>query len=601
MNVSGGTGIGNGSGRRPPPGPPYDLPTTTPPDYLHEYFNADGILAFLVARWEAVNGHDRKRFCPYSWDGKEWVAKLFVTGPHRPLYNLPRLLTHTGPILVVEGEKTCAAAQKLAPHDWLVTCWSGGANAIKFTDWTPLEGRQVVIWPDHDLKQSPKGHAHAGVIMPAHEQPGYVAAAQIKQRLPQAQIIVLPLGFTDVDGWDLADPLPDGYAPDWIQKKILAAIGEPESEPGESSESSQDNAEQPSFFDPINWQDVEVPVRRWLVPGLIPWHVPTMLSGMGGLGKTLLGLQIGHAAATGQKWIGREVTPVKVFGVFCEDDKDELHRRLHDINVNTLTDFGDLENFRLMIRDGLPACLMDFDGPFGSGTESEFFHTLVQAVKDFGAQLIILDSLYNFFHGNENNRVQVAQFVYCLKRIAKECDASLLFLAHPSKSGISSGEGYAGSTAWHDAVRSRLYLTEEGGENDEPKRLVLNTMKANYAPKDGQIEVYYQGGMLWPRNSATHSDPVYQQVQVDDAFLLCLREVAASGRRVTDSKYGRYAPKVFAKMKSHNRNFSEKDFERCMHRLYDEKRIRTGEVLDAHRKRHEGIVEVILEPVSNEI
>ena len=50
-------------------------------------------------------------------------------------------------MLVVEGEKCAEAALRLGLH---VTTWAHGASAIAKTDWTPLAGRDVVLWPDHD-------------------------------------------------------------------------------------------------------------------------------------------------------------------------------------------------------------------------------------------------------------------------------------------------------------------------------------------------------------------------------------------------------------------------------------------------------------------
>ena len=50
---------------------------------------------------------------------------------------------------MVEGEKTCDAAGKLfASH--APTTSMGGANAPHCSDWKPLKGRKVVIWPDND-------------------------------------------------------------------------------------------------------------------------------------------------------------------------------------------------------------------------------------------------------------------------------------------------------------------------------------------------------------------------------------------------------------------------------------------------------------------
>ena len=59
-----------------------------------------------------------------------------------------------------------------------------------------------------------------------------------------------------------------------------------------------------------------------------------------------------------------------------------------------------------------------------------------------------------------------------------------IVLAHPSLSGLDRGSGTSGSTAWHNAVRSRLFLTRPepvDGFSLDPDLRVLKTVKSNYA------------------------------------------------------------------------------------------------------------------------
>ena len=58
-------------------------------------------------------------------------------------------------------------------------------------------------------------------------------------------------------------------------------------------------------------------------------------------------------------------------------------------------------------------------------------------------------------------------------------------LSHPSLSGISSGSGISGSTAWHGAFRFRQYLTStkpEAGEQPDNDRRQLEFKKSQYGP-----------------------------------------------------------------------------------------------------------------------
>ncbi len=51
------------------------------------------------------------------------------------------------------------------------------------------------------------------------------------------------------------------------------------------------------ILDPIRWQDHPIPERRWLVADLIPTHNVTTLSGDGGVGKSIVALQLMVACA----------------------------------------------------------------------------------------------------------------------------------------------------------------------------------------------------------------------------------------------------------------------------------------------------------------
>jgi uncharacterized protein (DUF927 family) len=68
----------------------------------------------------------------------------------RPLYRLDKLAERPeAPVIVCEGEKSAEAATVLCPGH-VVTCSSNGSNSAKQTDWSPLKGRPVLIWPDAD-------------------------------------------------------------------------------------------------------------------------------------------------------------------------------------------------------------------------------------------------------------------------------------------------------------------------------------------------------------------------------------------------------------------------------------------------------------------
>ncbi len=117
------------------------------PNAIWRYAIASGDTAFFVCRYNKKGG--RKDFLPLCWfPGDGWRSKHWQVP--RPLYNLDKIAANPGvPIIACEGEKSSDAAARIFP-DWIATTSSGGAGAATQSDWAPLAGRQVRIWPDAD-------------------------------------------------------------------------------------------------------------------------------------------------------------------------------------------------------------------------------------------------------------------------------------------------------------------------------------------------------------------------------------------------------------------------------------------------------------------
>ncbi len=105
-----------------------------------DYLDAAGKLIAVVYRYDPPGG--KKQFRP--WDAKR--RKMAPPDP-RPLYNQPGM-TSTAQVVLVEGEK---CAQALIDAGIVATTAMHGANApVEKTDWSPLAGKAVLIWPDRD-------------------------------------------------------------------------------------------------------------------------------------------------------------------------------------------------------------------------------------------------------------------------------------------------------------------------------------------------------------------------------------------------------------------------------------------------------------------
>jgi RecA-family ATPase len=302
------------------------------------------------------------------------------------------------------------------------------------------------------------------------------------------------------------------------------------------------------FFPASDLEGKPVPPRRFHVDGLIPAKTITILSGDGGTGKSLTALQLAASTALGRAWFGRQVTQGRVLFISAEDDTDELHRRIADIARAEGFALADLDGMILRSLAGEDALLAVQAKASGALTATDLFREVEAQVYEHAPALVILDTLADLFPGNENDRAQARQFIGLLRGLAIRHGCAVLLLSHPSLSGLNSGSGTSGSTAWNNSVRSRLYLERvvvDGYEPDHDAR-VLTTKKANYSKTGGEIRIKWMGGVFIADEPETAGEAMNATIKAERVFLKILRTMTEQGRRVNHAGGGNYAPKVFA-------------------------------------------------------
>jgi len=117
-------------------------------------------LAGVAVRWDFPDGKKTIRPFARTRDGR-W--RLGAMDAPRPLYRLPdiRMLGADVPVAIGEGEK---CADSLVSVDMQATTSTGGASAAHKTDWSPLAGRDVAIFPDNDADGRKYARAVTGIL-----------------------------------------------------------------------------------------------------------------------------------------------------------------------------------------------------------------------------------------------------------------------------------------------------------------------------------------------------------------------------------------------------------------------------------------------------
>lgn len=184
----------------------------------HVYKDSSGNVLFYILRLVDKTDPSKKMIRPLSFGfykgGEEhprWSLRGYQS-ENKPLYNLD--LLHKYPdatVLIVEGEKTADAANKLFQNENIIAVtWSGGASASSKTDFSLLFMREIIIWPDNDT-------------------PGFEACNKLCSDLRRIgvnslRVISMPhLRKEFPEKWDLADPLPSGKTHKDIQDMIANA------------------------------------------------------------------------------------------------------------------------------------------------------------------------------------------------------------------------------------------------------------------------------------------------------------------------------------------------------------------------------------------
>ena len=315
------------------------------------------------------------------------------------------------------------------------------------------------------------------------------------------------------------------------------------------------------------------PQREWHAKGLIPAKNVTLFGGDGGTGKSLLAAQLAVATVLGRPWLGADVKRGSVVYLGAEDDLDEMHRRFADIAREQDVNLERLETIHICCLAGMNAVLATVNDR-GVIQPTDLWAEFCRLVISFKPSLVVYDTLADLFGGNENMRTQVQQFVSMPRGLALETGSTALLLAHPSLSGMASGSGMSGSTAWNNSVRSRLYLDRirDNGVEVDPDARVLRTMKANYGPKGGEIRLRWHQGVFVESSPEESSN----DHQAEIVFLELLVAYCSTGRNVSADPGPTYAPVLFA-TEARAKSIGKAALQRAMGRLLGANRIRVVE------------------------
>jgi RecA-family ATPase len=373
-------------------------------------------------------------------------------------------------------------------------------------------------------------------------------------------------------------------------RRIASEGGDTESALAEAQAELKAISDRPpvKWLEMSQWDSEPIPERQWAIFNRVPLNQAGLFSGEGGTGKSIIELHKNVAHVAGKDWLGSLPEPGPAFYIGAEDDANEIHIRLAAIAKHCGVTFAQLKQLWVLPLLGQDATLCA-SGKSGRVETTGLYKQIYEAAGDIKPRNISIDTLSRAFAGSEIDRVQVYAFAQHMQALAMVAQGSVTILSHPSLSGINSGSGISGSTAWHGAFRFRQYLTSskpDAGEQPDNDLRQLEFKKNQYGPIGETIVLRYQSGLFLPVAGMSGLEKVAADQKADDVFLELLRRFDLEKRNVSDKHSPTFAPTVFAKEKeAKEAKIGSRQLEDAMRRLFKAGKIENEVTGSASRQR----------------
>lgn len=287
-----------------------------------------------------------------------------------------------------------------------------GANApLDKTDWSPLMGKHVVIWPDHDKV----GKEYANRL---------VTKLQTLDLLSLSMVVVPD---EKPESWDVADAFEEGLDIEAFLKAQVQPIlsASPDAEPNNLEPKALEPRVMPVFTAGELIDDTNPFPEDWIAPRILTPGGLLVFGGAPKVGKTDLILSwLAHLAA-GLPFLGMNPPrPLKIFYLQTEIMYDYLRERLQNLKFDP--------NFLPLVKKNLVMTpqirmLLNEDGV------TTVYNTIIRCfVNPIDVDILVIDPLRNVYDagksGSENDNMAMLAFLQ--DRVEK-----LRFLVNP-KAGI---------------------------------------------------------------------------------------------------------------------------------------------------------------------
>lgn len=415
------------------------------PQQVYQYRDQQERLTGYVVRFADKRFH---QITPWRDTKGRTVWRVKDFSHPRLLYGLEALgASDDMPILIVEGEKTADAAADLF-DDHIVLSWHGGANAVGRTDWSPLKGLDVTIWPDADEAGHKAAHSIAKHLLNLANEP--------------PKIVELPTNLPK--GWDLADPIPDNM-------DILELVENARPAKGDLSA---------FLLSATALSKRKITPREMIVTPWMATQSVGLVFAKRGLGKTWFGITLAKAIALGHPFLGYKVPkPRRVLFVDGEMPLADLQERFKSVGADKIDNIDILAS-EIMYQEFHP---LNINREEDRNLISMMLDRLIE--KGRRPDLLIFDNLSSLRMGVEENDNSALDQILVWLMSLRHKGYSTLIVHHAGKTGEQRGASRLedlldttiklepSETATNEVASFDMSFTKTRGQRPDPDQMTL--------------------------------------------------------------------------------------------------------------------------------
>ena len=271
------------------------------------------------------------------------------------------------------------------------------------------------------------------------------------------------------------------------------------------------------------------PPKSWLVEGLLERSKPSILASIGGIGKSMLALDLAMKVSQGHgTWLDKPIkSPGNTLVLCAEDDRNEVFRRIKALDPDEKRYKTEYDTYVYTVPDAEKPLILLKDDNRGLDLTPEAHELIdeISTIKDLS--LVVIDPVQSFVAAPITTSQEAAQ-LYCqfCSSIASKFNASVLSLHHMAKTALNMQEdimnlraSIRGSSSLVDGMRLAIAIgladentvenicAEEGLDFDRTRVVNAGVVKSNSSEVDmspmtligrnAVLEVFHNKDIEW--------------------------------------------------------------------------------------------------------